>query len=224
MIGYVDEIVVAYDKALKDLSDGFNAVTKKKIVARASAAPDDLFIVDKDSEKLSEEGAMAFHNLVAKRLYVSKHVRPDVSTAISFFTTRVRAPDINDWRKLNHLMEYLRVDRLFPLILSTNGSGVLMWYVNASFAMHPNMHSHTGGGLTVGRGFPIVSSTKQKLNTRSSTESELVGVDDMMPIIAWSHYFLMAQGYGVTLNLLLQNNKISMLLEENGKVSSGECT
>jgi hypothetical protein len=30
MIDYVDEIVVAYDKALKDLSDGFNAVTKKK--------------------------------------------------------------------------------------------------------------------------------------------------------------------------------------------------
>ena len=30
------------------------------------------------------------------------------------------------------------------------------------------------------------------------TESELVGVDDMMPIVVWSRYFLMAQGYGVT--------------------------
>ncbi len=43
------------------------------------------------------------------------------------------------------------------------------------FAVHPNMRSHTGG-LTMGREFPIVTSTKQKLNTRSSTESELVGV------------------------------------------------
>jgi hypothetical protein len=66
MIDYVDEIVVAYDKALKDLSDGFNAVTKRKNVARISAAPNDLFIINKDVEKLSEEGAMAFHNLVAK--------------------------------------------------------------------------------------------------------------------------------------------------------------
>ncbi len=41
MIDYVDEIVVAYDKALKDLSDNFSAVTKKKNVARTSAAPDD---------------------------------------------------------------------------------------------------------------------------------------------------------------------------------------
>jgi hypothetical protein len=76
----------------------------------------------------------------------------------------------------------------------------------------------------MGRGFPIVSSTKQKLNTRSSTESELVGVDDMMPIIVWSCYFLMAQGYGVTQNLLLQDNNSSMLLEKNGKASSGKHT
>ena len=99
-----------------------------------------------------------------------------------------------------------------------------MWYVDASFAVHPNMHNHTGGRLTMGRGFPIVSSTKQKLNRRSSTESELVGVDDMMPIIIWSCYFLMAQGYGVTQNLLLQDNKSSMLLEKNSKASSGKRT
>jgi hypothetical protein len=53
---------------------------------------------------------------------------------------------------------------------------LLMCYVDASFAVHPNMRGHTGGGLTMGRGFPISTSTKQKLNTRSSTESELVGV------------------------------------------------
>ena len=78
---------------------------------------------------------------------MSKRARPDVSTAIAFLTTRVRAPDIDDWRKLSHLMEYLRVDRLCPLIMSADGSGVLMWYVDASFAVHPNMRSHTGGEL-----------------------------------------------------------------------------
>ena len=81
--------------------------------------------MNEDTEKLSEEGSTAFHHLVAKTLYVSKHARPDVSTAIAFLTTRVRAPDIDDWRKLSHMMEYLRVDRLRPLIMSANGSGVL---------------------------------------------------------------------------------------------------
>ncbi len=159
MIDYDDKIVAAYDKAFAELDDGFSAVKKKKNPARTSTAPDDLFVVDKDAEKLSKESSIAFHHLVAKTLYVSKGARPDVSTAIAFLTTRVRAPDINDWRKLSHLMEYLRVDRLHPLILSADGSRVLMWYVDASFAVHPNMRSHTSGGLTMGRGFPIVSST-----------------------------------------------------------------
>ncbi len=203
MIDYVDKIVDAYDKALGKLDDGFSAVKKKKNPAQTSAAPDDLFIVDKDAEKLSKESSIAFHQLVAMTLYVSKRARPDVSTAIAFLTTRVRDSDINDWRKISQLMEYLRVDRLCPLILSADGSVVLILYVNASFAVHPNMRSHTSRGLTMGRGFTIVSSTTQKLNTRSSTESELVGVDNMMPFVVWSWYFLMAQGYGLTKNLLL---------------------
>ena len=65
MIDYVDEIVVAYDKAVSELDDGFNAVKKKSNLARTSAAPDDLFVVNEDAEKLSEEGSTAFHNLVA---------------------------------------------------------------------------------------------------------------------------------------------------------------
>ena len=76
----------------------------------------------------------------------------------------------------------------------------------------------------MGRGFPIVSSTKQKLNTRSSTESELVGVDDMMPSILWTRYFLKAQGYKVSDNVIFQDNKSTMLLERNGKASSSKRT
>jgi hypothetical protein len=159
MIDYVDKIVAAYNKVLSKLDDGFSAVKKKSNPARTSAAPDDLFVVNKDAEKLSEEGSMAFHNLVAKTMYASKCARLDVSTAIAFLTTKVNAPDIDDWRKLSHLMKYLRVYRLCPLILSADGSGVLMWYVDASFAVHPNICSHTDGGLTMGQQFPIVSST-----------------------------------------------------------------
>jgi hypothetical protein len=55
-------------------------------------------------------------------------------------------------------------------------------------------------------------------------ESELVGVDKTMPIVVWSWYFLMCQGYGVTQNLLLQDNQSSILLKRNGKASSGKRT
>ncbi len=92
------------------------------------------------------------------------------------------------------------------------------------FAVHPNMHRHTGGGLTLGRGFPISVLTKQKLNMKGSTESELVGVDGMMPIITRICYFLLSQGYRIIENLLIQDNRSLVLQEQNGKASSGKRT
>jgi hypothetical protein len=69
-----------------------------------------------------------------------------------------------------------------------------------------------------------VSSTKQKLNTRSSTETEIVGADDFMPAICWTRYFMKAQGYGVKDNVLFQDNKSSIILEKNGKASRSKRT
>ena len=46
----------------------------------------------------------------------------------------------------------------------------------------------------------------------------------MMPIILWTRQFLLEQGYGIVENLLLQDNKSSILLERNGKASSGKRT
>ena len=76
----------------------------------------------------------------------------------------------------------------------------------------------------MGRGFPIVSSTKQTLNTRSSTESEIVGVDDCMPAVLWTRYFMEAQGYGIQENIVFQDNKSAILMEKNGKASSSKRT
>jgi hypothetical protein len=45
-----------------------------------------------------------------------------------------------------------------------------------------------------------------------------------MPIILWTCYFLLSQGYGVIENLLLQDNKSLVLLERNRKASSGKRT
>jgi hypothetical protein len=157
-------------------------------------------------------------------LYATKRARPDTCTEITFLTTRVREPDKDDWAKLIHLMRYIRGTRTMPLILSANGSGILEWWVDTSFDVHPNIRGLSGGGLSLGRGFPIMSFTKQKLNTRSSKETEIIGADDFMPAICWTRYFMKAQGYGVKYNVLFKDNTSSILLEKNGKASSSKRT
>ena len=99
-----------------------------------------------------------------------------------------------------------------------------MWYVNCAFGVHSDYQSHTGGGLTMGKGFAISVSKAHKLNVRSLTEGEIVSVDNCLSLILWGCEFMIAQGYGCNQNIILQDNKSSILLENNGKASSGKRT
>ena len=191
---------------------------------KSSAAPANLFVLDKDCEQLDKEKAEQYHSLVAKMLFATKRARPDTGTAMSYLMTRTSQPNKDDWEKLAHMMKYVRGTEDLVLILSANGSGLLKWWIDGSYAVHWNMRGHTGGGISMGRGFPIFHSGKQKLNTRSSTETEVVGVDDLMPAILWTRMFLEAQDYGVKENIIYQDNQAAMLLEKNGKASSGKRT
>ena len=67
-------------------------------------------------------------------------------------------------------------------------------------------------------------STKQKINTTSSTESELVGTYDTMMEIIWTNYFLEAQGNEANNTIVFQDNKSAIVLEKNGKLSSTKRT
>ena len=86
-----------------------------------------------------QEKVAEFHNLAAKNLYNTKRAITDTCTAIVFITTRVRAPDEEDWDKLVHLMRYIRGTRKLSMALSSNRSGILKWWVDVSFEVHPNI-------------------------------------------------------------------------------------
>ena len=73
-------------------------------------------------------------------------------------------------------------------------------------------------------GWIISISKKQKLNTESLTEAELIGADNVMPQMLWTRYFLEAQGYGIDETVLYQDNMSAVLLEKNSKESSTKNT
>ena len=110
--------------------------------------------------------------------------------------------------------------REFPLILSANGSVFLNWWIGVSYAVHTNMQGHIGEGLSMGGVFPIVTSTKQDLNTHSSTQSYTVGIHALITAVCWTRYFMEAQLYQVMKNSVYQYNKSAILLDNNGKSSS----
>ena len=54
----------------------------------------------------------------------------------------------------------------------------LKWYANTTFVVSSDFKSHTEEKLTTGKGAIIYVSRKQKMNTKSSTEADLLGADD----------------------------------------------
>ena len=161
---------------------------------------------------------------MASILFITPRARKDLATAISFLSTRVKSPDEDDWGKLKRVLRYIRGTINLPLILRIDDLGVIKWWIDASFAVHRDMKGHTGATMSLGKGSLLSLTKKQKINTRSSTEAELVGVDDAMPQMLWTRYFIEAQGFKVEEMILNQDNLSTILLEKNGRASSSKRT
>lgn len=139
-----------------------------------------LFNAHENCTNLNEYNTTLFHHFTEKILVLSKRDRPDIQSAVSFINTRVKGPDIDEWKKFQRAIRYLNATVDLVLTIASDESGSIYWWVGSTFAFHHNMRSHTGVVLSMGRGALWATSTKQKLNTRSSTESELVEIDDVM--------------------------------------------
>ena len=189
-----------------------------------SPAANYLFDINENAEKLDSDQSDEYHHLTAKLLYLCKRVRPEMQPTVAFLCTRVKQPDVDDWKKLGRCIKYLRESKDLPLTLEAGENLAINWWIDASFATHPDMRSHTGATMSLGKGCPYSLSRKQRINTKSSTEAEIVAVDDAMPIVTWTRNFLMAQGCDVTDNVVCQDNQSAMLLERNGRASSGRRT
>ena len=151
---------------------------------------------------------------MAQLLYISKRARPDIQLSVSFQCTIVRGPDSDDYKNLARMMKYIQGTIGLSLILSVDKSGNIKWYVDASFAVHKDMRSHTGGFMTMETGGAYVQSSKHKLDSNISIEDELVGVDDVLTQLIWTRYFLKEQGYIINNNVIYQDNLSAIRLDK----------
>ena len=204
-----DQIKEAIEMFGEDVS--LNAVTPAKR---------DLFEVDPESPALTVEKGEIFHSVTCKLLYVAKRCRLDVQLPISFLATRVSKSTLQDWDKLKRVLRFLNGTLDEVLVLASQNILKMDVFVDASYGVHDDMKGHTGGCVTFGRGAVMSKSTKQKLNTKSSTETEIVGCSDYMTQPLWGKKFIEAQGYKLDCDAH-QDNKSAMQMEINGRKSCG---
>jgi len=137
---------------------------------------------------------------------MAAQARRDIQTAVAFLTTRVKSPDKDDWGKLKRVLKYLNGTKYLKLSISVENLGILKCYVDGSHDVHWDCKGHGGAMFTMGKGAVSSYSRKVKLNTRSSTKTELVVADMYVPEMLWSLYFMESQGYKVECIGLHQDN------------------
>ena len=101
--------------------------------------------------------------------------------ALVFLASRVSKATQQGQTTLKRLLEYRYGTYNLPIILGADDLHTMYTFVDASYAVHDDMKSHTGGVITFGRGGIACKSTKQKLVTNSSTEAKLVGASEYLP-------------------------------------------
>jgi hypothetical protein len=209
---------------VKITMDGYvNDLLNEYEVTRTAATPaaEYLFTV-RDSPKLEPKKAKIFHSIVAKLLYLGKRTRPDILTAVIFLSSRVQDSTEDDYAKLTRLLRYTNSTKTLGIVLSAGRSPKITQFafVDASYGTHPDGKGHTGIIITIGGGSIFVKSSKQKIVSKSSTESELVGLSDALSMIIWVRDFLIAQGYPMDSAVIYQDNKSTINLAEKGRSTS----
>lgn len=206
------QVKITMDGYVKDVLSAFD-VTGTAV----TPATENLF-ASRDLPLLQKNEREIFHSGVAKLLYLAKRARPDILLPVSFLTTRVLKPNADDQAKFMRVLKYLN---------GTIGLGIIIRptvdqpigikaYIDASYGVHDDFKSHSGMVITIGEGPLIISSSKQKLNTKSSTEAELVAMSDMCSTVIWSREFLISQGEEPGPAEVFQDNQSAMALVEKG--------
>ena len=178
-----------------------------------------LFETSVDADPLDEKRAEVFHSVVAKLLYISKRARPDIEVAISYLCRRVSCSNQADWEKLRRVIGYISGTINETRTIGAKNIQDLYTWVDAAYAVHDDFRSQTGGCMSFGHGLIHHKSSIQKLNTKSSTEAEVVATSEYVPHNIWLKNFLLEQGYFINNNTLFQDNQSAIRMESNGNKS-----
>ena len=148
-----------------------------------------------------------------------KRSRPDLETTIGFLCTRVAKSDEDDWIKLRRAIAYVKCTIDDVRVIGASSLTDIFTWIDAAYAVNPDMKSQTGGAISLGIGVLHARSNKQKLNVKSSTEAELVGASEYIPYSLWLLMFISMQGYTIKNNVLYQDNQSTILMLKNGRNS-----
>ena len=200
-------------------NDGYVVVTQRKHIIKVlkeyevhkiskTPAGRNLMEIDDDSPLLSEKERQKFHSVVYQLLFITQRTRPEFMLSVNFLSGRCYVATEEDQRKLTRVIQYLKGTEYLGLKLTlNNGIPELSCHIDSSYGTHRDGKSQTGSSTSLGKGSIESNSSKQKVNTKSAHESEIIGLSDRLSRLIWARNMILDQGVKIGPAIVYQDNK-----------------
>lgn len=150
-------------------------------------------------------------------MYIGRFTRPEILFAVSVLSTKCNNPTVDDYLKALRVVKYLAGTSTLGIYYSKNRELDPELHVDASHLLHASGHGHGGLMLTLGGCLIYCRSFKLKTLTRSSSESELVTLDDSVTYALWYKLLLTCLGKESLKPIIIhQDNKSTVIMASSG--------
>jgi len=167
-----------------------------------------------EMELASLEIASKYRSYLMSIMLVALRTRPDVLFATSVLSSKASRPTINDWNLLVYLIGYLRAFPTLQIIYTSSNQSRSNWnkvelYIDASWCLYSDAKGQSGCILKLFGNTIMFKTSKQTIVTKSSTESEIVAVDDYLPYGIWLMNLLRELGQEYECGLIVYQDNTS---------------
>ena len=146
---------------------------------------------------LSTPQIVAYQGMVGSLMYLASQTRPDILYAVCAHARYSKSPTVDNREGVIRILQYIKNTPNLGLRLHSGEGIVLYATVDASYACHTDLKSHTGCTLHLGRtsGSVFSLSKKQTVTADSSTVAELIAAHLAAHEIMWARNFLLELGF-----------------------------
>ena len=203
-------ILISQEGMIAALLKKFNC---EKLQKYPSLPANDELVTDKASPICDKK---KFRSLVMSLLYIARFTRPDILFATSYLATRSENPTQDDASKLFRVLKYLGGTRSTKLVIKRQDKIQPVIYADASHGLHEDGKGHGGIVITLGSAPVYTKSYKLKMITRSSSEAELVVLEEASTFTGWYKNLLSDLGIDVGAIPIYQDNKSTIIMAAQG--------
>lgn len=150
-----------------------------------------------------------FLSLLMTLMYIGRFTRHDILLPVTALATKSSEPREHDLKQALRVVKYLSGTRNVKLTFDGTVPLKPIIYADASHCIHPSGHGHGGIIISLGSAPIHAQSYKLKVATRSTSESELVVLEESATYAVWLRLLL------TELGILAKDSKPIPIFQDN---------